>query len=395
MAVMCNPRRWLRVLAIVVVTAAALALRLRAVDRLPIDFDEDDYLLAGQRYAQALQEWNWGEIVNYDYNFEHPPLPKLMYGLILLPLPPSPSISELSTSAAPARSLPQPHFHAARLTAAAFGVLEVLALAVFDPLAALFLGIHTWQIKYTGQIMLEPLPALMSALTVLFYVKGRAEQPGRWNCWLALSAVTLGLTAASKYVYCIAGIAILMDWLWASFAVERPQAIRAVARWLTPVIVWGLISLVVFVAADPRLWVDPFARLSESVLYHASYAQSAHVKAAGFPVWQPFVWLSESVPWHPGVFVVSLDVWISLLAILGAPRLWRAPHQRVFVIWLVGALGFLTWWTTKWPQYILILTAPLMVAAAEGFRGLWAPVVAGLRRWRGGGLVEASATPEE
>ncbi|UCD40856.1 MAG: hypothetical protein JSV69_09680 [Chloroflexota bacterium] len=46
-------------------------MRFRAVDQLPIDFDEDDYLLAGQHYAQAIREENWGEIINY----EHPALP--------------------------------------------------------------------------------------------------------------------------------------------------------------------------------------------------------------------------------------------------------------------------------------------------------------------------------
>ncbi|UCF26870.1 MAG: hypothetical protein JSW42_09445 [Chloroflexota bacterium] len=42
-------------------------MRFRAVDQLPIDFDEDDYLLAGQHYAQAIREENWGEIINYEY----------------------------------------------------------------------------------------------------------------------------------------------------------------------------------------------------------------------------------------------------------------------------------------------------------------------------------------
>ena len=37
-------------------------------------------------------------------------------------------------------------------------------------------------------------------------------------------------------------------------------------------------------------------------------------------------------------------------------------------------------WSTKWPQYILTLTVPICLAAAEGFLGrLWEP----LMRWLG------------
>ena len=45
---------------LVLVVLVALGLRLQAVDRLPIDFDEDDYLLAGQHYTQAIRESEWG-----------------------------------------------------------------------------------------------------------------------------------------------------------------------------------------------------------------------------------------------------------------------------------------------------------------------------------------------
>jgi hypothetical protein len=73
-------------------------------------------------------------------------------------------IPQRSTSAAPATSLPEPHFRVARLTAAAIGTLQVFALVLLNPLAGLFLAIHTWQIKYTSQITLEPLPSLVSTV---------------------------------------------------------------------------------------------------------------------------------------------------------------------------------------------------------------------------------------
>jgi len=376
-------RLW-RIGAILLVAALALGLRMRAVQRLPIDYDEDDYLTAAQRYAAALRLGDWRFVLEYDYNFEHPPLTKLAYAAALLPRPDAPAHPEHSSSDSPAASLPEPQFRTARSVSAAFGTLEALALAALNPLAGLFLAIQTWQIKYTSQIMLEPLPALSSTLAVLLYWKARGSAGRARHGWLALSAIALGLTAASKYVYCIAGLAVAADWLWATFPAGlagRAGQLKAIARWLAPLIGWGLLAVVVFILFDPRLWVDPLGRLRQSLLFHLDYAQSQHVEEAGYPIWQPFVWLSGSVPWHPGVFVVSLDLYISLLAFLGFRRLWK--RQRVFALWLFMALAFLTWWTTKWPQYLLILTAPLSLAAAQGFsRSIWEPLTGWLRQRR-------------
>ena len=271
----------------------------------------------------------------------------------------------------------------ARTVSAVLGALEVLALALLNPLAGLFLAIHTWQIKYTSQIMLEPLPSLMSALAVLCYFKARsvpAERKRRSLGWLILSGIALGLTAASKYTYCVAGLAIAVDFglqIFRPKAADSQQVIprKSAVRYL---LLWGLISVAVFFVADPRMWSDPLGRLTQSLLYHGDYAQSAHVREYSFPFWQPLIWLLESVPWHPGVFVVALDPLIAILAALGLGRLWR--KYRVFALWLAIGFGFLLIWPTKWPQYILTITVPVCLAAAEGFQGrVWEP----LTRWLG------------
>jgi ABC-type sugar transport system permease subunit len=388
-------KRWrpaLYVAAVIFVAVVALTLRLRAVRLLPVDYDEDDYLGAGQRYAQFIRAGDLAAVSDYDYNYEHPPLTKLVYAAALLPLPDAALIPQLSPTEPPADSLPQPHFRVARTISAVFGALEALALALLNPLAGLFLAIFTWQIKYTSQIMLEPLPALTSLLMVLCYVKARNPVSGRNRVslgWLLLSAVALGLTVASKYTYGVAAVAILVDWLWTSpptpllrgegRAVRIAPLLRGEGqgvRSFVPLLLWGFVAIAVFFAFDPHLWADPFGRLSQSLLYHGGYAQSEQVRRAGFPAWQPLVWLFGPVPWHPGVFVVGLDFFITLLAALGLKRLWRG--QRVFALWLAIGLGFLLVWPTKWPQYVLTITAPLTLAAAEGFRGaVWAP----LARW--------------
>jgi ABC-type sugar transport system permease subunit len=371
---------------ILIVTLIALGLRLRAVDLLPIDYDEDDYLRAGQQYAAAIQEGDWGALTQLNYRPEHPPLTKLVYGAALAGLPQVDEVPERPTTAGPAHSLPEPHLRVARTTAAVSGALEVLAVALISPLAGLFLAVHSFTIKYTSQVMLEALPSLISAVAVLAYARSKR----RWNGWLALSAVALGLTASSKYMYAIAGVAIVIHWLWETGR-EAPQNGTLVRR-LQPVVIWAVLALVVFFASDPYLWPAPVERLSESVFYHGEYTQSDAVQRAGFPMWQPLVWLAQSVPWHPGVFVVSLDILITVLALWGLKRLWQ--KRPVFAVWLVVALVFLFLWPTKWPQYVLVLTVPLSLAAAEGFQAtVWEPLAGWLHRLRSGPLPSPQPPP--
>ncbi len=392
-------------IAVVAVTAIALGLRLRAVEQLPIDYDEDDYLGAAQRYAKAINEGDVQEIIDYEFNYEHPPLTKIVYGLSILNLPEAALIPERPPTASPVSSLPEPHFEYARLTSAVLGTLEVFVLALLNPLSALLLGVHTWQIKYTSQIMLEPLPALTSLLVVLFYHQSRKNglllktgetsevSKARTNLsrllpdfgslkrsivWLALSATALGITAASKYTYAIVGIVIIVDIILDLIRFWQEKTLKWV-RVIAIVIAWGLLAILVCWAFNPRLWTDPLGRLGESVFYHGGYAQSEQVRQTGFPAWQQLVWLARPVPWHPGVFLVTLDLYILIFAFVGFRRFWR--RYRVFALWLLITALFLLIWPTKWPQYLLTITAPLCLSSAVGLQvGVWEPCVRWLRQ---------------
>lgn len=368
----------LRVMAVFTVVVLALALRLRAAERLPIDYDEDDYLRAGQQYATGLQQGDWGVFLRENYRTEHPPLSKIVYGFALAGLPPAPEIPDAPTTANPARTLPQPHLFVARAASGAFNLLAVLALAVLNPLAGLFLAVHTLSIKYTSQVMLEGVPTLSSLLIVLFYLRSE----GRDRVWLALSAVAFGLTAAAKYPYCLAAVAVGAHWLWRTYPREGRATLAALARWLGPVAAWAALALAVFFLADPYLWPDPVTRLRESLFYHAGYAQSEAVQRAGFPMWQPLAWLTASAlifGRHGPAFVLSVDPLIALFAIFGLRRAWE--RQPVMVLWFGLVLGFLLVWSTKWPQYILMLMAPFCLIAAYGFQAVvWEP----LARWWAG-----------
>jgi 4-amino-4-deoxy-L-arabinose transferase-like glycosyltransferase len=73
--------------------------------------------------------------------------------------------------------------------------------------------------------------------------------------------------------------------------------------------------------------------------------------------------------WHPQAFYFAIDPLISALAVFGLPGIWK--KQRVFLLWFATSLLFLLLWPTKWPQYIITLTAPLALLAAEGIMTLF------------------------
>jgi hypothetical protein len=349
----------LRALAALAIAAAAFGLRWRALDALPIDYDETWYLEGAQEIAAVLRSGELAGLTATNKRPEHPQLVKLLYALALLPVEASAPSPERHDVEGGASRLPESQLVAARTASAAFGALEVLLLAWIHPLAGLLLALHAWTIKYTSLVMLEALPACASLASVACYVRFRRTQADGW--WIA-SAALLGLAAAGKYMYAVAGVAIALDW---ALALGKGPARRlAHAR---PLLLWGAGSLLAFFAAYPYLWPDPLWRLEQSLFFHAAYSTSENV--SGFPFWQPLVWLAT----RPGAegspaYWVQLDPWLTLLALLGLDRLWR--RERVYALWLGVALLFLLVWNTKWPHYVLILTAPLCLAAAEGMERL-------------------------
>lgn len=357
-----------RLLAILLVLVIAWGTRARAVDKLPIDYDEDDYTRAAQEYAHLIRTSNWSGFLETNYRPEHPPLAKIVIGISFLSAPEEDLLADRPTTSEPNKYIPRPLVHAGRNINAFLGWLTVLLLAIVNPLAGLALATHTFTIKYVSQIMLEALPALTSFIMVLAYLQFKKN---RKQGWLVTSAIFLGLTAASKYLYCIIGIAILIDWYLTAKDEELIKPFLKQALW------WGLLGVVIFFAADPYLWAEPLTRLRESVFYHAGYSTTAEeVQDAGFVFWQQFNWLFVSPKiWHRDIFFYAPDVWIAFLAFIGLGRFWK--KERVYVLWLGAAMLFLMFWPTKWPQYVLTLTVPLSLAAAEGVAEIWDQV----REW--------------
>jgi ABC-type sugar transport system permease subunit len=358
---------WVRItltlLAVLAVSGLAWAIRWHALTTLHVDYDEDDYLRAGQEFSHLIKTGDWKGFLETNYRPEHPPLAKIMVGISIANLPEKDLTPDRLSTASPNNYLPRDLLKRGRIANAILGTLTVGLLALVDPLAGGLLAIHSFTVKYVSQIMLESLPAFLSLGAVLAYLQLRKEKKPQ-RLWLVLSGMLLGLTAASKYLYCVAGIAVLVDWVVQAFQTKQYK------KEFLRILVWGLISVLFFFASDPYLWPAPITRLKESVLFHSVYSTTAQeVENAGYPIWQPFFWLfSTPRLWQADAFWVALDPLITVLAFFGIRRQWQ--KRPVIIYWLVVALVFLLIWPTKWPQYIVILTAPLCLTASEGTKSL-------------------------
>ncbi|MBN1139462.1 MAG: transcriptional regulator [Anaerolineae bacterium] len=335
-------RTWL--LALIGIVLVAALLRGWAVLRLPLDYDEPVYLRAGFDYARVLRAGDWNGVIDYAANREHPALVKLLYGLALLVLGPDTTWTI--------------GLYATRALSALFGALAVLALALLNPLAGGLMAVHTLAIKYTGQAYLEALPHLASLCAVLALVRSQPagqEQDRRLpDAWFWLSALALGVTAAGKFTYMPVALVVL----YLAFFEKR-------VKWYH-LLLYLAVSVATFCLLNPTLWHESAARLYNSLFFHVGYSQGADVDLAGLPWYQPLFWISRSAPsaWHPDVFFYpGVDGVIFLLALAGLYWEWR--ERRWVVVWVATSLLFLLVWPTKWPQYTLVLTPALCLAAAS------------------------------
>ncbi|MRS05769.1 hypothetical protein EG832_21515, partial [bacterium] len=201
------------IFAVILVVGVAGMTRWKAVTTLGIDYDEDDYLRAAQEYTAIFSSGDFVKIFDTNYRPEHPAFAKIVMGLTLLGDQEKPLTPDKPTSAEPNKYLARDLLRTDRVTNAVFGVITAGLLAIVNPLGGLLLGIHAWTIKYVSQVMLEAIPAFTSLISVLAYLMWKRKLHNRISFWIVLSAIFLGITAASKYLYCLVGIAILLDWL--------------------------------------------------------------------------------------------------------------------------------------------------------------------------------------
>lgn len=361
------------ILSALFVLGLALGLRTYAAQNLPIDYDEDDYLRAGQEFAHLIRTSNWRGFLDTNYRPEHPQLAKIMFGLSILNLPEEPLVEDLPITADPARSLPPELLAAARGMSAIWGALTAALLALINPLAGLLLAVHSFTIKYTSQVMLDGFASLMSTSTAIAYYFSKRSQGRSKNLLLVLAAVFLGMSASSKYLHSAVGFAILTDWFLSA------REANEVKKYLRNALLWGLLAIAVFFLFNPFYWPDPIGRIQTTLEAVTGTTTNPNVERAGYPIWQQLMHMSFSVPlsWNPEGIPIRLDGLIFVFAMFGFVRTWK--RHRFIAIWLLVDLFLLLVWRTKWAQYTLVATAPLSFAAAEGIKSA---VEMGAAWWR-------------
>jgi len=353
----------------------ALSLRLTAANRLKIDYDEPIYINAALEYTGFIRSGQYTKVAWNTTNLEHPALYKIIYGFAFLGLPPVNQLYEkdLEDGKALKEISGEPWVMTGRYISAVLGALTAGLLAIFYPLAGFFVSINTLSVKYTSQVYLEALPlftSLMAALTYLNYFKGinsNQQHQEKPYFWLALSAAFLGATAASKYLYCIVGIAILIHQIFALInkRIEWKQVFY--------IILWGILAIFLFFLFDPMLWPHPIARLVESVTFHINYPSTTDVTIYNYPIFQPIRWLFLPFryfnPKPVSAFLFQLDWLIFGLSIVGLPGLFS--KNKLFFFWLIIGVITLLVWGTKWPQYVLIIMVPYCMSANAGLTTIY------------------------
>lgn len=358
-------RTLLHVLMVALVFAIAFGLRTYAAGKLSIDYDEDDYLRAGQEFAHLMRTSDWRGFLDTNYRPEHPQLAKIMFGFSIVNLPEQPLVEDVPITADPAKYLPPDLLKPSRTMSSWWGALTAALLALLNPLGGLILAVHSFTIKYTSQVMLDGFASLMSTSTAVLYYFSKRKQGKTKKNLLVLSAIFLGLSASSKYLHSAVGFAILIDW----FITARESG--EVKKYFKNAFLWGLLSLVTFFIANPFYWPDPIGRIQTTLDAVRATTTNPNVTNAGYPIWQQLVHLSTAVPvqWNPQGFVFRLDGFIFLFAIFGLVNTWK--KDRFIAIWLFVDLFLLLIWRTRWAQYILVATAPLSFVAAEGIKAAW------------------------
>lgn len=291
-------------------------------------------------YEGLIQRGDLGGVINYRGHYEHPRLAILTYSSGLL--------------VRDAFGWGLKDYQVARAVAAFLGTLLVAAVTLINPAAGLFLALHSTEAVFTTRVYLEALPALSSTIAVFAYVKSRTSRQRRW---FYLAAMALGITAASKYIYLVAGLAILPFLIW---DYRRKPA---------QIVLFGAIVLVCFVFLNPYLWNDPVMRVRQSIEYHLAYSKGAAVVKSARPWWYELAYLALAEGFmKPLVWHISLNTLIFALSWFGLRSLYRA--SRVYVAWFAIAAAFLLVWPTKWNQYSLIFITPMCLSAGYATMGL-------------------------
>lgn len=278
-------------------------------------WDEDVNWASGRNYITNVLALD-GSRASWLWNFEHPPVMKLLAGIG----------AQLSDGFQPARALSAVWSAlgcallvpiGARLFRLRVGVLAAIIAALLPPLVA-----H-------GQVVGHESPTVLWwSLGILLSLGVHDEEPTTRALVARMSAAgaVVGLAIASRFVNGLLGPLVVAIIVATAPATQRRRTILWVG-------VTALAAIVVFVAVWPRMWHEPIPHLEASL-----------AKLKGLHAYEPFLGTSTNVP-GPHYFLVYLFATTPVLVLLAfAGGLARAVTQRtrslaIAVGWLLVPLA--------------------------------------------------------
>jgi hypothetical protein len=245
----------------------ALIPRVILARQLDLVTDEIIYIQAGKAYVPLLFHLRFNASL-WAFNYEHPPVVKLLIGFALY----------INTHlGSPASDL-----FAARVPSILSGTALIVAIywlgrAPFGRLvallAALCLALSPWLVYFSALAYLDI--TMTALITVAYLVLWLAIRQPRLYL---LSAMLLGLGAASKYTALMALPGMIL-WIAYYFIVIRPSLVieqRPPLPWK-----WWLAAIlllpVTFFIADPAIWQHPYTLLLKSVLFEWQHSVTGHL----------------------------------------------------------------------------------------------------------------------
>lgn len=220
-----------------------------------------------------------------------------------------------------------------------------------------------------------PLAVFMSLSALAFFVHLQEKDCPAWRSpALIISAILGGLAGLSKapgpfMALFISGLALGCAGL--ELRRQGRQSVgRIMRRWLAVIGVWGLVSLAVFVALWPSMWVDPVGTFRQMWLETFGKVNEGHlVYFMGRPTLDPGPWF------YPYVIPFRLTPVTLAGGLLSVGLFLPAGFKRkrsLFWLWLfvISLLLFGNLSPKKQDRYLLPLFPILALLAATGWTGL-------------------------
>jgi 4-amino-4-deoxy-L-arabinose transferase-like glycosyltransferase len=345
----------------------ALIPRIMLAQQLDVVTDEIVYIFGGKTDFHLLNYWLIKDTL-WSYNYEHPPLVKLIIGsTIFLNKHSGALLSELQ---------------AARVPSTIFGSLLIATIYWFGRIpfgrvialgAALCLAFSPWLVYFSALAYLDmTMTTLITAAYLLLWPAIRLPQ-----LYLLIAAL-VALAADSKYTATLAipGMLLFILYYYLLLRPRLPQEQQPAIPWR-----WWLLAFVlcplIFLLADPAIWPRPIPLLLHSFLYEWNHASEGHltfmagVASLHMPQWTIlyvlFAKFSLLVTLPALFFLLFAPVQLARFHLARTQNYQEVARYAFLFIWLLSMLLMFSRLTiVVGTHYHLPLAPPLVLAGATG-----------------------------